>query len=179
MARSHTPLLIQAPDFGRIRDESGSWTEEAIRSLYLFSEDTRRRLIDVERMFDWTEVPYAAGTFSDNSSTGDWTVAEADQKLYRFTKVGRTVSVNFFFEDTTTGAGMGTQLRIKMPFGMQAAATTYMGPLIVRGSVNTEGYVTTEGTDTLYCYRTDHAAWPSSITDNLDIRGSLTCQVQD
>ena len=95
MARSHAPLLIQAPDFGRIRDESGSWTEEAIRSLYLFSEDTRRRLMDVERMFDWTEVPYAAGTFSANSGT--WTVAEADQKLYRFTKVGRTVSVNFFF----------------------------------------------------------------------------------
>ena len=89
------------------------------------------------------------------------------------------MSVNFFFEDTTTGSGMGTQLRIKMPFGMQAAATTYMGPLIVRGSVNTEGYVTTEGTDTLYCYRTDHAAWPSSITDNLDVRGALTCQVVD
>ena len=99
--------------------------------------------------------------------------------LDRFTKVGRTVSLNFFFEDTTTGSGMGTQLRIKMPFGMKAAATTYMGPLIVRGSVNTEGYVTAEGTDTLYCYRTDHAAWPSSITDNLDIRGSLTCQVTD
>jgi hypothetical protein len=72
---------------------------------------------------------------------------------------------------------MGTQLRIKMPLGMKASATTYMGPLIVRGSVETEGYVTTEGTDTLYCYRTDHATWPSSVTNNVDIRGTITCQV--
>ena len=177
MARSDIPLLVQPPDFGRVRAEAGPWTEEAIRSLYLFSEDTRQRLLGIERMFDWTEVPYAAGTFSANSGT--WTVAEADQKLYRFTKVGRTGSLNFFFEDTTTGSGMGTQLRIKMPFGIKAAATTYMGPVIVRGSVNIEGYVTAEGTDTLYCYRTDHAAWPSSVTDDLDIRGSLTCQVTD
>jgi hypothetical protein len=177
MARSPAPILIQAPDFGRIREESGSWTEEAIRSLYLFSEDTRRRILNIERMFDWLDVPHASGDFTANSGT--WTVADADQKLYRYTKVGRIVSLNFFLEDTTTGSGMGTQLRIKMPFGMQAAATTYMGPLIVRGSVNTEGYVTTEGTDTLYCYRTDHAAWPSSVTNNLDIRGTLTCQVID
>jgi hypothetical protein len=60
---------------------------------------------------------------------------------------------------------------------MKAATTTYTGPLIVKGSVDTEGYITTGGTDKLYCFRTDHAAWPSSITNNLDLRGTITLAV--
>ena len=175
MARSNIPLDFPTPDFGRVREETGVFTEETIRSLYLLSVDSRRRILGIEQMFGWQDVTFAAGNFTANSGT--WTVASADQQLYRYTKIGRVLSINFFLEDTTTSSGMGTQLRIKMPLGMKASATTYMGPLIIRGSVNTEGYVTTEGTDTLYCYRTDHAAWPSSITNNVDIRGTITCQV--
>ena len=175
MARSNIPLTFQTLDFARVREESGVATEESMRSLYLFLEDTRQRLQAMEQQFGWQDVAFAAGYFTANSGT--WTVASADQQLYRYTKIGRVLSLNFFLEDTTTGSGMGTQLRIKMPLGMKASATTFMGPLIVRGSVETEGYVTTEGTDTLYCYRTDHAAWPSSITNDVDVRGTITCQV--
>ena len=175
MARSNIPLTFQTLDFARVREESWVATEESVRSLYLFLEDSRQRLQAMEQQFGWQDVAFAAGNFTANSGT--WTVASADQQLYRYTKIGRVLSLNFFLEDTTTGSGMGTQLRIKMPLGMKASATTFMGPLIVRGSVETEGYVTTEGTDTLYCYRTDHAAWPSSITNNVDVRGTITCQV--
>jgi hypothetical protein len=175
MARSNIPLAFQALAFARVREESGVATEESMRSLYLFLEDTRQRLQVIERQFGWQDVAFAAGNFSANSGT--WTVADADQQLYRYSKIGRVLSVNFCLADTTTGSGMGTQLRIKLPVGMKASATTFMGPLIVRGSVETEGYVTTEGTDTFYCYRTDHAAWPSSVTNNLDVRGAITCQV--
>ena len=175
MARSNIPLTFQTLDFARVREESGVATEESVRSLYLFLEDTRQRLQAMEQQFGWQDVAFAAGTFP--ATRGTWTVASAAQQLYRYTKIGRVLSLNFFLEDTTTGSGMGTQLRIKMPLGMKASATTFMGPLIVRGSVETEGYVTTEGTDTLYCYRTDHAAWPSSITNNVDVRGTITCQV--
>ena len=177
MARSNIPLDFTTPDFARVREESGVFTEEEMRSLYVLSVDSRRRLLGIEQMFGWQDVAFAAGNFTANSGT--WTVSSGDQQLYRYTKIGRVLSLNFFLEDTTTGSGMGTQLRSKMPKGMKARATTYMGPLIVRGSVETEGYVTTEGTDTLYCYRTDHAGWPSSITNNVDIRGTITCQVAE
>jgi hypothetical protein len=175
MARSNIPLDFPTPDFARIREESGTVTERAMRSLYLSALDTRRRLQRIQQELAWHHTPFVAGNFTANSGT--WTVASADQQLFAYTKVGRIVQINFFLEDTTTGSGMGNELRIQLPQGMKAASTTYTGPLIIKGSVDTEGYITTGGTDKLYCYRTDHSSWPSSITNNVDLRGMITLAV--
>jgi hypothetical protein len=175
MARSNIPLDFPTPDFARIREESGIVTEQAMRSLYFSSLDTRRRLQRIQQELGWQDVTFAAGNFTANSGT--WTVASADQKLYQFIKIGQFLVVNFFLEDTTTGSGMGNQFQIQLPQGLSATESTYTGPLTIRGSVDTEGYITTGGTDKLYCFRTDHAAWPSSITDNVDLRGMITLQV--
>jgi hypothetical protein len=175
MARSNIPLDFPTPDFARIREESGTVTERSIRSLYLSSLDTRRRLQRLQKELGWQSVDFLAGNFTAN--TGTWTVASADQKLYEYTKVGRIVQLSFFLEDTTTGSGMGNQLQIALPLGLTATAATYTGPLIVKGAATTEGYVTTGGTSLLHLYRTDHSDWPSSVTDNLDIRGYIALQV--
>jgi hypothetical protein len=175
MARSNVPLGIPTPDFSRIREESGVVTEDAVRSLYFSALDTRQRLLRIQQESGWHPVAFASGNFTANSGT--WTVASADQKLYQYLKIGELLIVNFFLEDTSTGSGMGNELRIALPKGMKAIATTFTGPLIIKGSVDTEGYVTTGGTDKLYCYRTDHSAWPSSITNNVDIRGMILLQV--
>ena len=175
MARSNIPLRADPPDFARIREESGRHTEQAVRELYATSLDTRQRLQRMQQTFAWQPVPFAAGNFTAN--TGTWTVASADQQLFQYSKLGRVMVVNFFLEDTTTGSGMGNELRIALPKGLAASATTFTGPLTIRGSVDTEGYITTGGTTKLYCYRTDHAAWPSSITNNVDIRGMITLDV--
>ena len=102
MARSNIPLDFTTPDFARVREESGVFTEEAMRSLYVLSVDSRRRLLGIEQMFGWQDVAFAAGNFTANSGT--WTVASGDQQLYRYTKIGRVLSLNFFLEDTTTGS---------------------------------------------------------------------------
>ena len=175
MARSNISLDFPTPDFARIREESGSVTERAVRSLYFSSLDTRRRLQRIQQELAWQDVKFASGNFTANSGT--WTVASADQKQYQFIKIGQLLMVNFYLEDTTTSSGMGNELRIALPKGMKAAATTYTGALTIKGSVDTEGYITTGGTDKLYCYRTDHSNWPSSITDNVDIRGMIALQV--
>jgi hypothetical protein len=174
MARSNIPLDFPTPDFARIREESGSVTEQAVRSLYFSSLDTRRRIQRIQQELGWYDMPFAAGNFTAN--TGTWTVASADQKLLRFIKIGQFMTINLFLEDTTTGSGMGNELRIQIPRGINASSTLFTGPLTIRGSVDTEGYITTGGTDKLYCYRTDHAAWPSSITNNVDIRGVISFQ---
>ena len=174
MARSNIPLDFPTPDFARIREESGSVTERSMRSLYFSSIDTRRRLQRMQQELGWRTTPFLAGNFTANSGT--WTVASADQKLYQFIKMGQFVTINFFLEDTTTSSGMGNELRIQIPKGLSATATTFTGPLIIKGSVDTEGYITTGGTNKLYCYRTDHAAWPSSVTNNVDIRGAISFQ---
>ena len=175
MARSNISLDFPVPDFARVREESGLVTERAIRSLYFSLLDTRQRVQRLQQEQAWQSTAFLAGNFTANSGT--WTVASADQKQYQYIKIGQFLAVNFFLEDTTTGSGMGNQLQIQLPKGMKAAATTYTGPLTVRGSVDTEGYLTTGGTDKLYCFRTDHAAWPSSITNNVDVRGSITLAV--
>ena len=104
-------------------------------------------------------------------------MASADQQLYQFVKIGRFMVASFFLENTSTGSGMGNRLTITLPLGMAASNTTYTGPLTIRGDIETEGYITTGGTTSLYCFRTDHAAWPSSVTNDLDIRGMITLQV--
>jgi hypothetical protein len=175
MARSNIPLDFPTPDFARIREESGTVTERSIRSLYLSSLDTRRRLQRLQKELGWKSVAFVSGNFTAN--TGTWTVASADQKLYEYTKVGRIVQLSFFLEDTTTGSGMGDRLQIALPIGMTSTASTYTGPIIVKGAATTEGYVTTGGTNLLHLYRTDHSNWPSSVTDNLDIRGYIALQV--
>ena len=175
MARSNVPLDFPTPDFARVREETGIRTEEAVRNLYFNAIDTRRRVQKVQQELAWQSTAFAAGNFTANSGT--WTVATADQKQYQFIKIGQFLVVNFFLEDTTTGSGMGNELRIQLPKGMKASATTYTGPLTVKGAVDTEGYITTGGTDKLYCYKTDHSSWPSSTTDNLDIRGMITLAV--
>tara|TARA_R110000824_G_scaffold6256_1_gene28973 strand:- start:1022 stop:1555 length:534 start_codon:yes stop_codon:yes gene_type:complete len=174
MARSNIPLDFPTPDFARIREESGIVTEQAMRSLYFASIDTRRRLQRIQQEQAWQSTAFLAGNFTANSGT--WTVAIADQKQYQFIKIGQFVTINFFLEDTSTGSGMGNELRIQIPKGLKAETTTFTGPLIIKGSVDTEGYITTGGTDKLYCYRTDHSAWPSSITNNVDIRGMISFQ---
>jgi hypothetical protein len=174
MARSNIPLDFPVPDFARIREESGSVTEKSVRSLYFASLDTRRRVQRIQQERGWHSASFASGNFTANSGT--WTVASADQKLLQYIKMGQFVTINFFIEDTTTGSGMGNELRIQIPKGLKAIATTFTGPLIIKGSVDTEGYVTTGGTNKLYCYRTDHASWPSSITNNVDIRGMISFQ---
>ena len=67
MARSNIPLTFQALDFARVREESGVATEESVRSLYLFLEDTRQRLQVMEQQFGWQDVAFAVGNFSANS----------------------------------------------------------------------------------------------------------------
>ena len=175
MARSNISLDFPTPDFARIREEAGLVTERAIRALYFAATDTRRRVQRIQQELGWQSTPFLADNFTANSGT--WTVASADQKQYQYIKMGQFLVVNFFLEDTTTGSGMGNELRVQLPKGMKAATTTYTGPLTIKGSVDTEGYITTGGTNKLYCYRTDHAAWPSSITDNVDLRGMITLAV--
>ena len=60
MARSNIPLDFMTPDFARVREETGVVTEEAVRSLYLASVDSRRRLLSIEQMLagrTWRLLP--------------------------------------------------------------------------------------------------------------------------
>jgi hypothetical protein len=101
MARSNISLDFPTPDFARIREESGSVTERALRSLYFSSLDTRRRLQRIQQELAWQSTPFLAGNFTANSGT--WTVASADLSPYAgplirrviLRRVGQTSSIAF------------------------------------------------------------------------------------
>jgi|TARA_R100001086_G_scaffold162361_1_gene87533 hypothetical protein len=175
MARSNISLDFPVPDFARIREEAGVVTERSMRSMYFALTDTRRRLQRIQQELAWQSVPFLAGNFTAN--TGTWTVASADQKLFQFIKIGASLTVSFFLEDTTTGSGMGNRLEVALPKGMTATAVNYTGSLTINGTIDTEGYITTGGTSKLYLFKTDHSSWPSSTTNDLDVRGTISLQV--
>ena len=170
---------IGAPEFDGIRRETGQKTEDALRLLWVGLNDTRTqhsRLL--EQVEQWKSVPFVAGNFDAN--TGDWTVEAGDQTLYRYTLTGKVLVVQFTLVDTTTGGSMGTQLHIKLPAGLKAASASYTGTLFTTGNISETGKILTLGSGSanlLSLQRTAWSSWPSSVTNDLDIRGMIVLEV--
>jgi|TARA_R110000824_G_scaffold98701_1_gene235361 hypothetical protein len=172
---------IGIPEFDGIRRETGQKTEDAFRLLWVGLNDTRtqhsRLLQQVEQ---WKPVPFAAANFGANSGT--WTVAVGDHTLYRYTLTGKVLVVQFTLVDTTTSSGMGTQLRVKLPAGLSAASASYTGTLFTAGNISEAGKILTldsgtGGANLLSLQRAAGSSWPSSVTDDLDIRGMIALEV--
>ena len=112
--------------------------------------------------------------------SGDWTVEAGDQTLYRYTLTGKVLVVQFTLVDTTTGGSMGTQLHIKLPAGLKAASASYTGTLFTTGNISETGKILTLGSGSanlLSLQRTAGSSWPSSVTNDLDIRGMIVLEV--
>src|SRR5262249_13305320 len=72
---------------------------------------------------EWTAATYASGNFTANAGT--WTVDAGDQATFAYTLVGKTMTVAFTLNGTSTSAGMGNTLKIAIPGGFTAAKTMY------------------------------------------------------
>jgi hypothetical protein len=62
----------------------------------------------------WTDVPYAAATYSASGSM-TWTVQEADQTTLAYTLMGKRAEVAFVISAAAVGGVVGTTLRIAIP----------------------------------------------------------------
>jgi len=172
---------IGAPEFDGIRLETGQKTEDAIRLLWVALNDNRlmhnRLRQDIQQ---WTPVPFAAGNFTANSGT--WTVASGDQTLYSYTLTGKVLVLQLTLVDTTTSSGMGSQLRVKLPAGLSAASAAFTGPLFTSGNITEAGKIVTldsgsGGATNLALQRAGGSNWPSSITNDIDVRGMIALEV--
>ncbi|ANS04443.1 hypothetical protein [uncultured Mediterranean phage] len=172
---------IGAPEFDGIRRETGQKTEDALRLLWVGLNDTRTqhsRLL--EQVEQWKPVPYLAGNFTANSGT--WTVEAADHTLYQYTLTGKVLVVQFTLVNTTSSSGMGSQLRIALPAGLKAASASYTGTLFTAGDISEAGKILTldsgtGGANLLSLQRAAGSNWPSSVTNDLDIRGMIALEV--
>lgn len=173
---SPSQLRIESPDFNRIISGDKRATHDAIKTLWLATNEVFSRL-DRSRQY-WTDVPFASGNFT--ASSGTWTVASADANLYRYLTVDRMMMVEFALENTTTSSGMGTDLYLSAPIHVSAQNTYNTGFVAVQGNIDEIGMISTRsGADatSFVLTRASGANWPSSVTDDLDIRGMMVLEL--
>lgn len=171
-----TNLTIAAPDFAQIRAGDFRAIHDAINLLWLVANDdaTKRR----RQQLIWRDVGYDSSAFS--ASAGTWTVQAADQSQYRYILVGTCLFLSFAFIDTSTSAGMGTELYVRLPLGLSAALPYQVGTVGIYGAATAVGTVLTRAAPnaaTLALTRADGSAWPSSATNTLDIVGAIALTV--
>ena len=66
----------------------------------------------------WSQVTYNAGNFSNSGGTS-WTVDNADQLVFEWSRAGKTLSVNLVLVNTSV-TGAVTGLLVKIPNGYLA-----------------------------------------------------------
>ena len=125
----------------------------------------------------WASVPFAAVNFTAN--VGTWTVALADQTIFRYTLIGKTMSVAFLIQ-TTAVAGGPTELRIKIPAPYTATATTAAWgviDLLDNGIGSNAGSCHVAASAAfIRCYRFGKSAWSASA-GSTKVHGSITFEV--
>lgn len=165
-------LVIESPDFDQIIKESGDFTSDAIKLLWysLNNEILLRRKLG---RINWEDVSHGSLTFG--ASAGTWTVASGDLTSFKFGRWNDFIIVEFVIVDSSTSAGMGTTLTITVPHGLSAQAG-YTGWGWATGNIN-ELFPIVPTTTTLSFFRADGSSWPSSVTDDLDLRGAVIFRV--
>lgn len=168
-------LSIQSPDFPKIKKGDNVAIHDAIKLLWLVANDeaaARRR-----QRFRWFDVDYNTVTFS--ASVGTWTVGAGDFIAYRYAILGDLLVLYFNFQTTSTSAGMGVDLYFTLPNGYKAAVGA-TGFVVATGTINESAYSVVRSSPNnsfVQLNRISGAAWPSTVTDNLGVRGSLIVQV--
>jgi len=169
-------LRIESPDFNRILSGDTRATHDAVKTMWLAMNEAFTR-IERGRQF-WIDVPFAAGNFT--ASAGTWTVAAGDVNLYRYITTDQMMLIEFALENTTTSSGMGTNLYLSTPNYISAQNTYNTGFVAAQGNIDEIGMISTRSganATSVSLTRAAGSSWPSSVTDDLDIRGMIVLEL--
>lgn len=127
---------------------------------------------------EWSSVPFNAGNFSGNGSM-TWTLTSGNQVAFSYTLVGKTLFVSGYFNQTSVGGTLNTDLRVTIPGGFTANATI-IG--IARINDNGAGFAAgvvyvIAGATTINFQRMDSANW-ANATNTTVIQFSLAFPIQ-
>ena len=127
----------------------------------------------------WTSPAYSAGNFTASGSL-TWTVEQADITTYAYTLVGKTMTVVFFIESTSTGGTASNILQIAIPGSFTAAKRMSMPTLWYAdaGGANAVGRaeVVSSGT-VIRLTKMDNSNWSNAAANNTDVHGMITFEV--
>ena len=171
-------LVIESPDFDEIRKETGTATEDAIRLLW-FALNNEIKLRQKKR-FRWDTIPSSLLSFT--SSAGTWTVDSGDVTFAKTTLFDDWMMFSFILDNTSTSVGMGAELYIQLPSSLRVkGGAGYTGMLqYFDGAASEVGVIKsqTSNPQLLTLVRAGGGNWPSSLTNTLDVRGSIIFQVE-
>ncbi|HYE78035.1 MAG TPA: hypothetical protein VEI97_08620 [bacterium] len=125
----------------------------------------------------WIDVPYDSDNFT--ASAGTWAVSpSSDQITYRYTLVGKTMTVAFVIANTDVSV-LCSELRIAIPGGFTAAHRMDTTCNIVNAGGTTEGgqaYVAASGT-TINIARWGGASFSATALNNTNVTGQITFEI--
>jgi hypothetical protein len=127
----------------------------------------------------WVNVTHSAGNFT--APTGTWTVDSGDQTHFRYTLIGKTMTVAFVILNTDVSA-TPTSLEILIPGGFTAATgnRNCISTIDAGGTPQFGMVQTAAGDPKLRLYRdaTGTLAWSTTAADNTSVAGQITFEVQ-
>ena len=122
-------------------------------------------------------VTYASGNFT--ASAGTWTVDSGDQAQYRYSLVGKIMTIWVSLTTTSTSAGFGAELWLAIPGGFSVANTVHCPVIAINAGTNIPAYVyTIFGETKIRVAQAAGGNWPSSITNNLSLFLTFSFPIQ-
>lgn len=164
--------LINFATVGTTSLSAGSGT-----ALIEYDATTARWRLIAHEQGAWITPAYLAANFTANAGT--WTVDSGDVTTYQYVLRGRTLTLAFYLDTTTTSGGMGADLRVAIPAGLIAAKTS-QNP-IQTGDNNASAIglgVAGVALAFITLRLVNAAAWASTITNLTYVHGQITIEVQ-
>lgn len=126
-------------------------------------------------MGEWTNL--TSGTFG--AISGTWTVDQpGDLTTFGYTLIGKTMTVSFWIAGTDVST-LNDELRITVPAGATVAKGA-VNPFLATNAGGTAviGYAFVEAGGQLIKLRMIGAQWASTSSDNTDVKGQITFEIQ-
>ncbi len=129
------------------------------------------------RLGEWISVSFSAGNFTANGSM-TWTVGSGDQTTFRYTLVGKTMTVSVWLDNTTVGGTLNTALFVAIPGGFTGAANMMTPIVLYDNGVSRPGFAyVSPGGSVINVQRNDFGNF-TAATDTTTVRFTMSFEVQ-
>lgn len=138
---------------------------------------------DGRHAINWVKAPFNASA-DFKATAGTWTVDQGDVLLYQYARLGNLVLVQFELSNTTLSAGMGNELRLRIPGGFRATHEGFTGWMWVGGASNgpRAGFCAARSgadhSNYIALFKDNVAAWNAGTNDTA-VRGGIWLEIEE
>ena len=173
---------LAAPNFDLIRDESGTFTADALKTLWYALNDERSLRYRYDQA-SWVIPAFVAGDFVGDAN-GNWTVDSGDVNGIAYIRRGRQMTVTFSINTSSLSSGTITDLYIKNGqwggYTSSSSGATARSVCVIKdnaAALTTGAVFVLANATQIGIERSDGASWQSS-TNQTSVHGQITFEVQ-